>query len=156
LPTLADATYNGDGTATTFAMPQRNLTSASAFIAVGNTAWSATGATFNTSGQVAFSGVISANSAFRVTYVYSTFNDDEVDHMLSAGGSVMGGAIEACHALMFDSLRRSLSAMNESHISCQASSKSDALMDTALDRATRHKAIHKLTCLSIHVAIDAI
>lgn len=105
-PLLADATYAGDGTALSFALPNRNLTSASAYVPLGGTAWSGTGASFNATGSVAFSGVISANSAFRVTYVYSTFSDDEIDTMITAGGGVNGAAIEAVTTLMFDGLRR--------------------------------------------------
>lgn len=105
-PTLEDKTYYGDGIAATFLLPHKNLVSASAFIPVGGTAWSATGATFNPTGSVAFSGVVSANSAFRVTYQYSVFSDDEIDYFVSAGGSVAGAALEAVHSLMFDGLRR--------------------------------------------------
>lgn len=106
LPTIADATYAGDGTATQFALPQRNLTSASAFVPIGGTAWSATGATFNASGFVEFSGVISANSAWRARYVYSVFSDVEAQGFLDAGGGVNGGALEAVKTLMFDGLKR--------------------------------------------------
>lgn len=105
-PALADVTLHGDGTANRFLLPQRNLTSASAYVPAGNTAWSATGATFDASGAVAFSSIISANSAFRLTYTHSTFSDDEVDHFLSEGGSVVGAAKEACVALMFDGQKR--------------------------------------------------
>lgn len=103
-PTLANAVYYGDGQATVFNLPHRNLTTASAYVSVGG-AWSATGATF-ASGQVAFSGIISANSGFNVRYTYSTFSDAEVDHFITAGGGVVGAALEAVEALMFDGLRR--------------------------------------------------
>jgi hypothetical protein len=106
-PTLFDHTYMGDGTAQYFALPNRNLTTASAYIPIGATAWSGTGASFDpTGGQVQFSGTISANSAFRITYVFSTFSDDEITQFLTDGGSVNGAAIEACVALMFDATKR--------------------------------------------------
>lgn len=107
IPTLADVTRAGDGTASSFLLPHRNLTTASAFVPLGNTAWSATAATFNASGMVSFSGAISANSAYRLTYTYSTFGDEEVNHFLSVGGDVNGAALEAVQVLFFDGLKRS-------------------------------------------------
>lgn len=95
----------GDGSALTFALSQRNLTSGSAYVAVGG-AWSATGATFDPTGAVTFAQAISANSAWRTTYVYSTFSDTEIDDFLTVGGSVIGAAIEAAQSLAFDGLRR--------------------------------------------------
>ena len=107
-PLLADATYHGDGTADSFVLPHSNITSATAYVPLGATAWTATGCTFNASGAVAFSGVISANSAYRVTYTHSTFSDEEIGNFLTAGGaSVNGAALEACEALMFDATKRS-------------------------------------------------
>lgn len=106
IPTRIDATYAGDGTAASYALPHRNVTSGSAFVPVGNTAWSATGATFDASGFVSFSGSISANSPFRTVYVHSTFSDEEIDQFLSVGGSVNGASQEAVMALMFDGLKR--------------------------------------------------
>ena len=103
--TYADATYYGDGTATVFSLPHRNLISGTAYVP-GGTGWTATGAAFDPLGAVSFSGVISANSAWRVRYIHSTFSDDEVDHMIAAGGSVDGAALEAVETLMFDGLRR--------------------------------------------------
>lgn len=105
-PIIADETYYGNGTAVTFVLPHRNITSATAYVPAGGTAWSATGATFSPSGYVTFSGVISANSAFRVNYVHTTFSDDEINHFITAGGTVNGAALQAVEALMFDSLRR--------------------------------------------------
>lgn len=96
----------GDGTANVFYLTQRNLTGATAYVPAGGTAWAATGATWDTAGTVTFGGVISANSAFRVTFQHSTFSDDEVSHFIEAGGSVAGAALEAVQALMFDSLKR--------------------------------------------------
>lgn len=106
IPTLADLTRAGDGTASSFLLPHRNLTTASAFVPVGGTAWSATGAAFNPSGMVSFSGAVSANSAYRVTYTYSTFSDDEIDHFITAGGNINGASLEAVQNLMFDGLKR--------------------------------------------------
>lgn len=108
IPTLADRAFAGDGTATTFLLPARNLTSASAFVpSPGLSAWTPTGATFDpTGGAVAFTTVIPAASAFRLTYIHSTFSDDEIDTFLTAGGNVNGAALEAVQALMFDGLRR--------------------------------------------------
>jgi hypothetical protein len=108
-PLLADRTYNGDGTASAFLLPHRNITSGSAFVPITTptTGWSATAATFDPSGQVQFSGVISANSAFRLTYVYSVFSDDEIGAFTAAGGGVVGASIEALQTLMFDAAKRS-------------------------------------------------
>lgn len=104
-PVLANDTYYGDGLAVTFQLPHRNLTSASAFVQ-GTNAWASTGATFNASGYVTFADVISANSAFRVQYVHSVFSDDEISHMITAGGNIVGAALEAVQTLMFDGLKR--------------------------------------------------
>lgn len=104
-PLIADITYIGDGSATIYPLPHRNVSSGTAYIgATGG--WASTGAAFDASGFVAFSGVISANSAWRARYVHSTFSDEEVDHFITAGGDVNGAALEAVGALMFDGLRR--------------------------------------------------
>lgn len=105
IPTRVDAVYYGDGTANSFAVPHRNLTSGSAYIPVG-ASWSATGATYNATGFVDFATAISANSAFRVVYVHSVFSDEEIGNFTAVGGNVNGAALEAVHALMFDSLKR--------------------------------------------------
>lgn len=104
-PRRADVTRFADGTANTYYVPERNLTSGSAFLPAAG-GWSATGAAFDVSGSVAFSAVLSANSAFRLSYTYSVFSDDEIDHMISAGGNVLGASMEAVQTLMFDSLKR--------------------------------------------------
>lgn len=111
IPAIADTTLYGDGTADTFSLVQRNQTSATAFvpIGVGGTAWSATGCAFDPAfGSVQFSGVISAQSAFRTRYVFSVFSDDEISGMVVAGGDVVGASIEAVQTLMFDSLKRAV------------------------------------------------
>lgn len=110
IPAIADSVLYGDGMATQFALPQRNLTSATAFVPAGTTAWSGTGATFDaTFGGVAFSGVVSAGSAFRVRYTYSVFSDDEINTMITAGGgSVVGASMEAVQTLLFDAPKRAV------------------------------------------------
>lgn len=105
-PLLADVTRAGDGTASAFLIPQRNLTSGTAYVPIGATAWSATAATFDATGMVSFSGVISAASAFRLTYVYSVFSDSEIGQFTAVGGNVNGASLEACLTLMFDGLKR--------------------------------------------------
>jgi len=97
-------TYTADGITTGYGLQHVNTTTASAFVNLTGT-WSATGATFQ-SGQVVFATPISANSAFLVSYTYSVFSDDEIDHLITAGGSVNGAALEAVTTLMFDSLKR--------------------------------------------------
>jgi hypothetical protein len=106
LPTVANETYYGDGTAVLFLLPHRNITSGTAYVPIGKTAWTATGASFDASGYVTFSGIIPANSAFRVQYVHSNFSDDEIGHFTAVGGTVNGAALEAVQTLMFDSLKR--------------------------------------------------
>jgi hypothetical protein len=105
-PQYANATYRGDGTANEFALPHRNLSSGSAFVPLGGTAWSATAATFNPSGTVTFSNVISANSAFNVRYVHSVFSDAVIDSYLSAQGSIDGAALQCAYDLQFDAIKR--------------------------------------------------
>lgn len=106
IPEQVRDTYYGDGTATTFALPHRNLTTASAYVPQGGTAWSATGATFNASGSVAFSGVISASSAYQTVYTHSVFSDTEIDQFLADGGTIIGASLEALGALLFDGIKR--------------------------------------------------
>lgn len=106
LPLRADDTYYFDGSALAFALPHNNVVNGTAYVADANGQWSATGATFNATGFVTFGDIGSANSAFRTVYDYSTFSDADIGNFTAIGGSVVGAAIEACHALMFDSLRR--------------------------------------------------
>lgn len=108
-PARVIATYQGDGTALTFVLPDRNLTTASAYVpSNGLSAWVTTGATFDpTAGAVTFSTQVPAASAFQVDYFKSTFSDDEIDTFLTVGGSVIGAACQAMEALMFDSFKRS-------------------------------------------------
>lgn len=104
IPRVAMDTYAGDGTASAFTLPHVNITTGAAYVTQAG-AWSATGATF-TSGIVAFADPVPAASGFMVHYTHSVFSDDEIDHFMSAGGSVNGAAIEAVQALMFDGLKR--------------------------------------------------
>lgn len=103
---LADVTQYGDGSAQSFLLSHQNVVSGSAYVpATGG--WSATGATFNSSGAVAFSAAISANSAYRLTYQHATFSDDEISaFIVQGGGDWRGGAVEVCKALLFDGFRR--------------------------------------------------
>jgi hypothetical protein len=105
LPRLADATWYGDGLASSFVLPHTNLISGTAYVPNG-AAWASTAATFNASGMVSFSSTISANSAFRTTYVHSVFSDTEIDNFVEIGGNVNGAAIQALHTLMFDAAKR--------------------------------------------------
>lgn len=106
IPRIADLTFYGDGTASSFVLPHYNLSTGSAFVPIGGTAWSATGATFDASGQVSFAGVISANSAFRTTYVRSVFSDDEIGYFTANGGDFVGAAILGVQTLLVDAGKR--------------------------------------------------
>lgn len=104
-PRVADDTYYGDGYLDMFQLPHVNLTSATAFVQGANV-WTSTGATFNASGYVQFSDVISANTAWRARYVHSVFSDDEIGHFTAVGGDIVGASLEAVQTLMFDGLKR--------------------------------------------------
>ncbi len=104
-PRLADLTFYGDGMATAFLLPHGNISSGSAFVP-GTNIWAATGATFNESGMVSFTGVISANSAFRTTYVYSVFSETEVSAFIEEGGNIVGAGLAALQTLFFDAAKR--------------------------------------------------
>jgi len=103
--------FLGDGYNATFKLaqgaPYSVVTVPSAQIRLA-TAWSATGATFDTAlGLMSFSGTVSANSACRAVYQWSVFSDDEVTNFISqGGGSVAGASLEAVRTLMFDGLKR--------------------------------------------------
>lgn len=105
----ANYTLYGDGTAQTFDLQHENVQSASAFVGIGSppTAWSATGCTFNAGGFVDFSGVISAQTAFNVRYVYNVWSDDVIGEYITAGGSVLGAALLCAYDLLADNVRRS-------------------------------------------------
>lgn len=138
-PRIVDITRYGDGTANTFATEHVNLTSGSAFVPAGATAWSATAVTFNASGFYAFSGVISANSAYRVTYVHSVFSDAEIDQFLEDGGSVIGAAVEAVGSLMFDSLRcsRWMASDGSSYDNTSSQAHARAMYDKLVEELER-------------------
>lgn len=108
----AEEVRDGNGTAVAFKLAQgapfASVQSASAYVSVA-AGWSATGATFDTGlGLVTFTNVISAQSAWRASYVWALFSDDEITNFITNNpwGGVAGAALEACRALMFDSLRR--------------------------------------------------
>lgn len=107
LPIREDVTLIGDGTANAFLAPHTNLTSASAFVpGAGNASWTATGFSYSLNGEYSFSGVVSANSPYRITYTHTTFSDDDIDQFLADGGGIKGAALEAVQALMFDAVKR--------------------------------------------------
>ena len=106
IPRIADLTNYGDGTASSFVLSHYNITTGSAFVPIGGTAWSATGATFDASGMVSFAGVVSANSAFRLTYVRSVFSDDEIGYFTANGGDLVGAAILGTQTLLVDAGKR--------------------------------------------------
>jgi len=104
-PTIFDLTMVGDGSATIFGLGHTNVVSATAFVPGGG-GWSATGATVDPTGFVQFSSIISEYMQFRVRGVHTVFSDDEIGHFTAVGGGVVGAALEAVGALMFDSLKR--------------------------------------------------
>ena|SRR3990167_624923 len=104
-PMIADNIYTFDGSGTIFALPHRVITSATAFVTDSNARWTATGAAFSEY-TLSWSATGSANSGYRARYWYSVFNDDEIDHFITAGGNVNGAAIQAVQNLMFDGLKR--------------------------------------------------
>lgn len=108
-PRLIEGTYYGDGSASAYLLPHRNLSSGVALVMITTptTGLSATAASFDaTFGQVIFNGVPSAGTVFRTRYVTSTFSEDEIAHWISAYGSVPNAAREAVRTLMFDGLKR--------------------------------------------------
>lgn len=106
-PLLREQTFVGDGYASSFLLPHRNITTGSAYVQVGGTAWSATGATFNASGMVSFATAsIPSASAVLCKYTESVFSDEEIDHFITAGGTVNGAALQALDTLFFDAAKR--------------------------------------------------
>lgn len=105
----ADYTLYGDGTANSYGLQHENIQSATAFVGIGNppTAWSATGCTFNAGGFVDFSATISAQTAFNVRYVYNVWSDDTIGEYITAGGGVIGAALQCAYDLLFDNVKRS-------------------------------------------------
>jgi hypothetical protein len=106
-PQPIDDTYYGDGTANRYKFAYTNFVSASAFVAPGATAWSATGATFNVSGYVDFANAISANTAFRIVGVQSVWSDEMIGEYITAGGGVLGAALQCAYDLLYDNVKRS-------------------------------------------------
>lgn len=72
------------------------------------TGWTATGCTFDAAlGRVAFSGIISANSAIQANYLWAVFGEDDIGFFTAAGGgSVAGAALQAVRALRFNAPKR--------------------------------------------------
>lgn len=104
----ANYTLYGDGTAQTFDLQHENVQSASAFVGIGSppTGWSATGCAFNAGGFVDFSGVISAQTAFNVRYVYNVWSDEVIGEYITAGGGVLGAALQCAYDLLYDNVKR--------------------------------------------------
>lgn len=102
-PWLVDRTITGDGLSNSFLLPERNITTGSAFI-TGTNGWSATGATYNPSGEVLFSSVISAYALVRLRFVASIWSDAEIADFAAEG--LYAGARRAAYELMFDSTKR--------------------------------------------------
>jgi len=106
IPAIADITRTFDGSASSFLLDHYNASSGTAYVPDTAGQWSATAAEFNVTGYVTFSGVGSANSAWRARYVHSVFSIQEILHFTAVGGTVAGAALEATKALMFDGLKR--------------------------------------------------
>ncbi len=115
-PRYMDETRYGDGTANQFQVSGVPLVSGatalggfqpSAFVPLGGTAWSATGASFNYQhGVVSFSGVVSANSAWRVQYTYAVFSDQELDLVTGLYGDLNAMRLALVDNLMADAYKR--------------------------------------------------
>lgn len=108
---FGDEIVIGDGTASAFQLrqgaPHSTLISAtpSAFVQAGGV-WSNTGATFdNDLGLATFSGVISAQSAVKVTYLWSVFNDDMIGYFTGFGG-IPEAALAGVNHLLVDYAKR--------------------------------------------------
>lgn len=102
---IADVVTYGDGTAALFTLAHANVQEGTAFVP-GPGGWSATGATFNTTGFVELATAISANSAVRLRYEHSVFSNDEIGEWFTHGGSFNNAARLAILTLQFDGLRR--------------------------------------------------
>src|SRR3989304_9917241 len=86
----AEEYRGGDGTALKFKLgqgaPFSNLSALSAFVPVA-AGWSATGGTFDTGlGLVEFSGLVSANSAWRAEYQWAVFSDRSEERRVGKEG----------------------------------------------------------------------
>ena len=105
----ANYTLYGDGTAQTFDLQHENIQSATAFVGIGSppTAWSATGGAFNAGGFVDFSGVVSANSAFNVRYVFNVWSDEVISAYIANNGGVLGASLQCAYDLLYDNVKRS-------------------------------------------------
>lgn len=108
--------FVGDGTASVFqlnALPggivtgQGAAAGPSAYVSLGGTAWSATGCSWDyPNATVAFSGVISANTAIHTLFYHGTFGIDEIDFITANYGAGTEGVIAAVEVLMADASKR--------------------------------------------------
>jgi hypothetical protein len=115
-PRFLIETRYGDGTASSFQVSGAPIVSGatafggvppSAFVPIGGTAWSGTGATFNYPlGIVSFAAPISANSAFQVDYTYGTFSDQEIDFVTGNFGDMYAMRLALIDNLMSNSYKR--------------------------------------------------
>ena len=111
-------TRYGDGTATAFPISGYPLVSGStalggftpsAFVPIGagGTAWSATGATWNYPlGTISFSSILSAQSAFMLSYTYAVFSDQEIDYVTANFAGIGAMQLTLIDNLMGDAYKR--------------------------------------------------
>ena len=109
-------TFYGDGTASAFqlnTLPGGVVTGQgaahgpSAFVPLGGTAWSATGASWDYGNAVVtFSGVISANTAINTIFYHATFSEEEINFVTAQFGAGVAGALECVETLMMDASKR--------------------------------------------------
>ena len=107
-PLWEDRVMSGDGLTFRWNLsPHTNVSSGTAYVSVPN-GWLVTGSTwYSNPASVYLDRRVSANSAFRLTYIHSVFSDDEIDYFVSANGNtILGAQIAAVETLMFDSLKR--------------------------------------------------
>ncbi len=103
---IADATSYGDGTASSFVLPHANIISGSAYVTGANGAWSATGATFNPTGEVVFTDVPAYMQSYRLKYQYSVFSDEDIGLFSAVGGDVVGAVLQGIQVLIVDASKR--------------------------------------------------
>jgi hypothetical protein len=103
---IEDRVYFGDGSASSFVLPHNNIVSGTGYVMAGG-GWSATGASFNPSGEVVFSGVPIDQQQWRVRYQWSVFSDEEIGYFTAEGGDAVGAAILGVQTLIVDASKRS-------------------------------------------------
>lgn len=111
MPRFGDEVVIGDGTASAFQLrqgaPHSTLLSGtpSAFVQTTGV-WGNTAATFdNDLGLVTFSGVISAQSAVKVTYQWAVFSNDMLDYFTGFGG-IAEATLAGVNHLLVDYAKR--------------------------------------------------